>query len=52
MMLEDDFVRRTFGEASKPFEWSLRVGLAALIISIGLILSRRSEQARDSRATR
>ena len=52
MMLEDDFVRRTFGDASKPFEWSLRAGLAVLIISIGLILSRRSEQARDSGATR
>ena len=52
MMLEDDFVRRTFGEASKPFEWSLRIGLAVLIILIGLSLSRRSEQARDSGATR
>ena len=48
MMLEDDFVRRTFGEASKLFEWGLRIGLAVLIISIGLILSRRSEQARNS----
>ncbi len=49
MMLDDDFVKRTFGEAPKLLEWSLRIGLAVLIILIGLILARRSRAAEISR---
>jgi YjbE family integral membrane protein len=48
MMLEDDFVKRMVGEAPRPLEWSLRIGLAGLIIVIGLILSRRSGAANES----
>ncbi len=48
MMLDDDFVKRTFGEAPKLLEWSLRIGLAVLIILVGLILSRRSRAANES----
>jgi YjbE family integral membrane protein len=49
MMLDDDFVKRTFGEAPKLLEWCLRIGLAVLIILTGLILSHRSRAAENSR---
>ena len=52
MVLDDDFVRNTVGEAPKPLEWSLRIGLAALIVFVGLILARRSEPIRDSETMR
>ena len=51
MILDDDFVRRTFGEAPKPLEWGVRIGLALLIVLIGLALSRRSEPIQNSGAT-
>ena len=50
MMIDDEIVRRTFGAASNPLEWGLRLGLAALIVVIGLRLSRRSEE-RESETT-
>ena len=50
MMIDDEIVRRTFGAASNPLEWGLRLGLAALIVVIGLLLSRRSEE-RESETT-
>jgi YjbE family integral membrane protein len=52
MVLDDDFVRHTVGEAPKPLEWGLRIGLAALIIFVGFILARRSEPVRDSQTMR
>ena len=50
MMIDDEIVRRTFGAASNLLEWGLRLGLAALIVVIGLRLSRRSEE-RESGTT-
>ena len=50
MMIDDEIVRRTFGAASNLLEWGLRLGLAALIVVIGLRLSRRSEE-RESETT-
>ncbi len=52
MMLEDEFVRRTFGIAPKPLEWAVRIGLAVAIVLIGLILQRRSQAIQASKATR
>ena len=52
MMLEDEFVRRTFGIAPKPLEWAVRIGLAVAIVLIGLILHRRSQAIQASKATR
>jgi YjbE family integral membrane protein len=51
MMLEDDFVKRMVGEAPRPLEWSLRIGLAGLIVVIGLILSRRRSGAANESET-
>lgn len=51
MMLEDDFVQRTFGTAPKPLEWGVRIGLAAAIVLIGLILARRSQVVPASKAS-
>ncbi len=51
MMLEDDFVQRTFGAARKPVEWAVRLGLAVAIVVIGLILARRSQAVQASKAT-
>jgi YjbE family integral membrane protein len=48
MVLDDDFVRHSLGEAPKPLEWGLRIGLATAIVFIGIIWSRRSEPVRDS----
>lgn len=50
MILEDRFVETTLGHASKLLEWTLRIGLAAAIVVIGLWLSRRSQAARASKA--
>ncbi len=52
MILEDHFVERTFGEAPKPLEWGVRIGLAVAIVLIGLILARRSQAIQASKATR
>ena len=52
MMLEDEFVQRTFGVAPKPLEWAVRIGLAVAIVVIGLILARRAQATQASKATR
>ncbi len=52
MILEDNFVQRSFGEAPKPLEWAVRLGLAAAIVLIGLMLARRSEGVRASKAAK
>jgi YjbE family integral membrane protein len=48
MALDDQFIRQTFGVASKPFEWGLRMGLTTLIVLGGFYLSRKSQPARDA----
>jgi YjbE family integral membrane protein len=50
MTLDDQFIRQVFGEAPKFVEWGVRGGLAALIVSIGIYLSRKSTAAEDSQA--
>ncbi len=52
MMLEDEFIQRTFGVAPKPLEWAVRIGLAVAIILIGLILARRAQAVQAPKATR
>lgn len=52
MILEDNFIERTFGEAPKPLEWAVRIGLAAAIVLIGLLLSRRSQAIPASKASK
>lgn len=52
MMLEDEFVRRTFGIAPKPLEWAVRIGLAVAIVLIGLVLARRAQAVQPPKATR
>jgi YjbE family integral membrane protein len=52
MMLEDDFVQRTFGAAPKLLEWAVRLGLAATIVLVGFVLSRRPHAIRASKAAR
>lgn len=52
MILEDNFVQRSFGEAPKPLEWGVRIGLAVAIVVIGLVLARRSQAMQGSKATR
>lgn len=52
MMLEDEFVRRTFGVAPKPLEWAVRIGLAVAIVVIGLVLARRAQAMQASKAAR
>jgi YjbE family integral membrane protein len=52
MILEDRFVESNIGEAPKPLEWAVRIGLAIAIVLIGLILARRSQAIRASKATR
>ncbi len=47
MILEDDFVGVTLGEASKPLEWEIRIGLAMLVVALGLLLRRRSDKCRS-----
>lgn len=48
MAIDDQYVRQTLGVASRPLEWGLRLGLAALIVLVGLYLSRKSQRARDA----
>jgi YjbE family integral membrane protein len=48
MAIDDQYVRQTLGVASKPLEWGLRLGLAALIVLVGLYLSRKSQPTRDA----
>ena len=48
MAIDDQYVRQTFGVASKPFEWGLRLGLAGLIVLVGLYLSKKSQLASDT----
>ena len=48
MAVDDQYVRQTFGVASKPIEWGLRLGLAGLIVLVGLYLSRNSQPASDA----
>jgi YjbE family integral membrane protein len=50
MTLDDQFIKQIFGEAPKFVEWGVRAGLAALIVSIGIYLSRKSTPAEDSQA--
>jgi YjbE family integral membrane protein len=50
MMLDDGFVKGSLGETPKVVEWVVRIGLAALIVLIGMVLSRRSQAVRDSEA--
>lgn len=52
MILEDNFVERTFGVAPKPLEWAVRIGLAVTIVLIGLILARRSQAVQATKVTR
>lgn len=52
MILEDRFVESNFGEAPKPLEWVVRIGLAVAIVLIGLILARRSQAMQASKAVR
>jgi hypothetical protein len=52
MLVEHDFVQRTFGAVPKPLEWGIRIGLAAAIVLIGLILARRSQAIQASKAAR
>ncbi len=52
MMLEDEFVQRTFGVAPKPLEWAVRIGLAVAIVLIGLVLARRAQSVQAPKATR
>ena len=51
MMIDDEIVRNNLGAASQPLEWGLRLGLAALIVVIGLLLSRRSKERQESGTT-
>jgi YjbE family integral membrane protein len=48
MAIDDRYVRQSFGVASKPLEWEIRLGLAALIVLAGLYLSRKSQLGRDT----
>ena len=48
MILEDNLVEATLGEAPKPLEWEIRIGLAVLVVVIGFLLARRSEKWRSS----
>jgi YjbE family integral membrane protein len=48
MAIDDQYVSQTFGVASKPFEWGLRLGIAALIVLVGLYLSKKSQPAADA----
>ena len=48
MILDDSFVVSILGETSKPLEWSARVGLAALIVLIGLFVLRKPAPAESS----
>jgi YjbE family integral membrane protein len=48
MAIDDRYVRQSFGVASKPLEWEIRLGLAALIVLAGLYLSRKSQPGRDT----
>ncbi|HET7910832.1 MAG TPA: TerC family protein [Pseudolabrys sp.] len=41
MILEDDFVEVTLGEASKTLEWEIRIGLALVLVVAGFLLARR-----------
>lgn len=52
MILEDNFIERTFGVAPKPLEWAVRIGLAVAIVLIGLILARRAQAIQATKATR
>lgn len=52
MILEDNFIERTFGVAPKPLEWAVRFGLAVAIVLTGLILQRRSQAIQASKAAR
>jgi hypothetical protein len=42
MILEDNFIEVTLGEAPKPLEWEIRIGLAVLVV--GFLLARRSKK--------
>jgi YjbE family integral membrane protein len=48
MMLEDEAVKRAFGEAPKLLEWSSRAGLSLLIVLVGLFVLRRPRAAKRS----
>lgn len=52
MILEDNFIERTFGVVPKPLEWAVRIGLAVAIVLIGLILARRAQAVQATKATR
>lgn len=49
MILEDNFIEATLGEASKPLEWEIRIGLAVLVVVVGFLLARRSERNSTSK---
>src|SRR5262245_14966674 len=38
MILEDDFIEVTLGVPSRIMEWGIRIGLAALVVALGLLL--------------
>lgn len=52
MILDDHFVERTFGEAPKPLEWGVRIGLSVAIVVVGLVLARRAQAMQASKAVR
>ena len=52
MILDDHFVRSILGETPKMIEWGVRIALAALIVLIGLYVSRRTQPIEDSETTR
>ena len=44
MILEDNFIQATIGEVPTRLEWEIRIGLAAVVMVIGFLFSRRSEK--------
>ena len=46
MILEDNFIQATIGEVPTRLEWEIRIGLAAVVMVIGFLFSRRSEKYR------
>ena len=46
MILEDNFIQTAVGEVPARLEWEIRIGLAAVVMVIGFLFSRRSEKCR------
>ncbi len=39
MILEDDFIAMTLGVPSRSLEWTIRIGLAVVVVAIGIMLA-------------